>query len=371
MTSFARLPAIAWIVCFACVRAEAQTAITLRRGINLTHWLSPWAGDQVRNVRGPLAAVDLAYLRRMGFDHLRLVVDPEQMWNASNPGAPRTTQVATLGEAITKITEAGFRVVVDMQPFEEPTKDYVYNKDKAAQFEVFWGAMARYIRRWDPAWVAMELLNEPRQTDPKAWRRQAEGLIAAIRAQAPNHTIVVGAQEWSRAQDLMNFQPIEGAANVIYAFHFYEPQDFTHQGIQFGAEHWKVMRNVPWPFDAERIEPMLGDIPDEQVRNWLRYAAVKHRWTTERVRQTMADCAAWGRRHNVPVWCGEFGVYPKFSKPEHRLGWLRDVRTALEQEQLPWCVWDYQGTFGIMTRQADGTPTVEAGVIEALGMNQP
>lgn len=362
----------ALLACLSAPWAWAQEVITLHRGINLTHWLAPWAGDYVSNVRSPLAAVDVAYLQSLGFDHIRLVVDPEKMWNEKSPGAPYPVMVATLGEAIAKLIEAGFRVVIDMQPFEEPTKNYVYEPRRVKEFEVYWKAMARYLRRWDPKWLAMELLNEPRQTDAEKWRLQAKALVRAIRTEAPNHTIIVGAHEWSRVDNLLQLKPVD-EPKIIYAFHFYDPQDFTHQGFKYGADLWKTMKEVPYPFTPERIRQLLAGpaITDQQTRNWLEYAANKKPWNAELVAAAMKSCADWGRRHDVPVWCGEFGVFPAFCKPEDRLAYLRDVRVGCEQAGIPWCVWEYQGNFNLIKRDQTGRPLIDAPTLRALGLNEP
>jgi hypothetical protein len=76
---------------------------------------------------------------------------------------------------------------------------------------------------------------------------------------------------------------------------------------------------------------------------------------------------SWSDRYRVPVVCNEFGVYRPNAAPDQRVAWLRDVRTALESRGLGWTVWDFDGTFGIATRQ-DGTLVVDRPAVAALGM---
>jgi hypothetical protein len=61
--------------------------------------------------------------------------------------------------------------------------------------------------------------------------------------------------------------------------------------------------------------------------------------------------------------CNEFGVYMKAAAPEHRAAWIRDVREAIEAQQIGWTMWDYAGGFALVR---DGKP-IET-VAEALGL---
>jgi hypothetical protein len=67
------------------------------------------------------------------------------------------------------------------------------------------------------------------------------------------------------------------------------------------------------------------------------------------------------------VVCNEFGVYREYADPVDRAVWLRDVRTALEQNGIGWTVWDYSGAFGVVSKK-DGTAVADDAVVLALGL---
>src|SRR5262249_57626810 len=51
----------------------------LRRGLNLSHWFAQTRNAQSHSyepLAGPTTAADVALIRRLGFDHVRLTVDP-------------------------------------------------------------------------------------------------------------------------------------------------------------------------------------------------------------------------------------------------------------------------------------------------------
>ena len=77
--------------------------------------------------------------------------------------------------------------------------------------------------------------------------------------------------------------------------------------------------------------------------------------------------AEWASRRGVPLVCNEFGVYRVFSDPADRAAWLRDVRVGFEHSGIGWTMWDYSGSFGVVTKK-DGKAMPDEGVLRALGL---
>ena len=78
----------------------------------------------------------------------------------------------------------------------------------------------------------------------------------------------------------------------------------------------------------------------------------------------------WAKLRKVPLICNEFGVFRNFSDPKDRAAWLKDVREALERHSIGWAMWDYSGSFGVVTKQ-NGQATPDENVIKALGLTVP
>jgi len=77
--------------------------------------------------------------------------------------------------------------------------------------------------------------------------------------------------------------------------------------------------------------------------------------------------ADWGEENHVPLWCGEFGVYRDFAPAADRARWIADMRTTLEKHGIGWDMWDYQGSFALVTKK-DGVTTADPAIVEALGL---
>jgi hypothetical protein len=57
----------------------------------------------------------------------------------------------------------------------------------------------------------------------------------------------------------------------------------------------------------------------------------------------------------------------EISEPQDRAAWIRDVRTALERNGIGWTMWDYSGSFGVVTKK-DGKAVADENVLRALGL---
>ncbi len=76
----------------------------------------------------------------------------------------------------------------------------------------------------------------------------------------------------------------------------------------------------------------------------------------------------WGASNHVPLYCGEFGVFPAHSRPEHRANWFRDFGQVLAENRIGWAVWGWDEGFGLARRKVDGKVVVDSVVAQALGL---
>jgi hypothetical protein len=123
---------------------------------------------------------------------------------------------------------------------------------------------------------------------------------------------------------------------------------------------------VRYPSDPETAKQAAALVPDEVNRlSVIRYG--NEHWDASRIAVEMKQAADWAHAHGVPLVCNEFGVYRDYADARDRAAWLRDVRTALENNGIGWTMWDYSGSFGLATKK-DGKTSVDESVLPALGM---
>lgn len=235
-------------------------------------------------------------------------------------------------------------------------------------FIAFWESFGAYLSDRDPEMVFFEPINEPVFLDhPQDWPPIQERLVAAIRAVAPEHTLIASGAEWSHLEQLLALEPLDDP-NIVYNFHFYEPFLFTHQGATWSW--WAVvsMRQVPYPSSPEAVEPALALVRDEEVRGYIAWYG-EERWDVAALDELIGEAAAWAEEHGgLRVICGEFGVHKPYAPPEDRAQWHHDVVVTFEKYGIGWAMWEYDGNFGLVERSG-GVTEVDEALAEAMGLS--
>ncbi len=355
------------------MEAQAGTSMAferaghLRHGINLSMWYAQTSDHSAARIESYTTNADFKLVKSLGFDHVRLSIDPEPLIAEQQSGSLRPEALARLDKSIAQLTSAGLNVVLDIHP-EEAWKDKLAKgDDSAARFFAFWSAFAGHFSGTDPEKVFFEVMNEPQMEDYFRWQGIQARAVARIRAVAPRHTIIATASGYSKIDSLLALEPVRDE-NVIYTFHEYDPMWFTHQGATWGTQGWVFLRGVPYPSTPENIQAVLGQEPDEHIRLSVQRYGLE-RWDASRLGAEVAAMAEWAQRRGVPLYCGEFGVYRAYSNPAQRVVWISDVRTALESKRIGWAMWDYQADFGLVTKQGSAT-VVDQDVLHALGLRK-
>ena len=340
----------------------------LKRGINASEWFAQVYDKQgytPEHFRAWTTSEDIALIKSMGFDHVRLSVNPQPMFDTREPNKIPADYLGYLDAAVKMILDHGLAVVIDLHPESDFKARLAKDDDFVERFAEFWRALAGHYATWDADRVFFEILNEPEFSDRYRWLGMQMKLAAAIRRGAPAQTIIAAGARWSDDDELVFQEPLHDA-NVIYNFHFYEPHIFTHQGATWSAYSWHWLRGVKYPSSSESAERAAALVPDEVGRlQVIRYG--QEHWDAARIESEMKQAAEWARQRGVPLVCNEFGVYREYADPLDRNAWLHDVRTSLERNGIGWTMWDYSGSFGVVTKK-DGKAVADEEVLRALRM---
>jgi len=344
----------------------------LRHGINTSAWFAQVydpKGYTKEHFQTFTTEPDIALIEAMGFDHVRLSVNPQPMITRGHADAIPAEYLGYVDAAVKMILDHHMAVVIDIHPEGDFKAKLASDDEFVEQFADFWRALAKHYSPLNADSVFFEILNEPEMRDRYRWTGVQTKLATAIREGAPQNTIIAAGARWSDDDDLLFLEPLHDS-NVIYNFHFYEPHVFTHQGATWGANFWHSVGALPYPSSRESAEKVAANVPDEVNRlNVVRYG-LEH-WDAARINAEIDQVAAWAKRRNVPVTCNEFGVYRQFANPRDRAAWISDVRTALERDGMGWAMWDYSGSFGVVTKDASGQATPDEVTLRALGLKMP
>jgi endoglucanase len=361
-----------------CAQTNADAGMAERRaqhlryGINLSEWFAQVydpKGYTKEHLEAWTTAQDIALIKAMGFDHVRLSVNPQPMWRRGQADRIPGEYLGYLDRAVPMILDQGLAVIIDIHPESDIKQKLATYDSFVEQFADYWRALARHYSTKDPELLSFEILNEPEFHDRFRWQGVQAKLAVAIREGAPQHTIIVAGAYWSSESELLFFDPLRDS-NVIYNFHFYEPHIFTHQGATWSTNYVHYLKELPYPSTPENVLAAAALIPDAMNRLQAIHYGLD-RWNAARVDGEIGQVAAWAKRWNVPVTCNEFGVYRKAANPADRAAWISDVRTTLEKYGIGWTMWDYSGGFGVVTKQEGHAAVPDTVTVKALGRKMP
>jgi aryl-phospho-beta-D-glucosidase BglC (GH1 family) len=350
--------------------AEALTAVPRSRtdrlatGANVCQWFRFPRGNSAEHFTSYISEAEAAFMARLGLKHVRLCVAPQVIMNRTS-GDVIEERGKQLEAAIARFQRAGLLVMVD-----------IHNEDRAAEldpawqeaFVRFWGALAARLSRFDPELTILEIINEPVfDRREEQWNTFNARLAAAIRQNAPRHTIVTSGPNWGGIDGLKKLKLLPDK-NVIYSFHCYDPFVFTHQGATWTAAAVRPLRGVPYPSSPEAVKPLLSALEAWPASKGMVESYGKERWNKEKLAARFRQGIEWGAKHQVPLYCGEFGVFPARSRPEHRANWFRDFGEVLAANRIGWAVWGWDEGFGLDRKMVNGKPVVDAVVARALGL---
>jgi aryl-phospho-beta-D-glucosidase BglC (GH1 family) len=367
---------LAVVAAMTSIAARAQDELGfarakhLRRGINLSMW---YAQDyDLYNATGGaeklatyITPADFKLVHDLGFDHVRLSIDPVPLVADKTTGALRPEAIARLDETVKQITATGLVVVLDIHPEDAWKYASLQTDDGTTQFFAFWKSFAAHFAGTDPDKVYFEVMNEPAKVDLYRWAGEQAKVVEVIRSQAPHHTIIVGGANWNGINGLQALEPLRDD-NIIYTFHDYNPMTFTHQGATWAGEALKPLQGVPYPSTPENVAPLVAELPDGPAKKDLAWYG-QQRWSAATMEKEISVAVEWAKQRHVPLWCGEFGVFIEHSQPADRDRWIADMRKTLEKDGIGWNMWDYRGGFALVSKK-DGVPVVDEGVADALGL---
>ncbi len=305
----------------AATQVPASRLALLSRGMN--------ADNIINNSRlADYTAADLFRLRLIGINNIRIPIDPSYIV----VGVPIDGQTALsdagrvafgtdrLSQYVRLFVQGGFAVTLVIQP----QKSFYNLSDGDSETIILQGIdllTHQYANKYSPDQIFFEALNEPHY-DTVTWNNFAPQIIAIIRTNAPNHTIIVPPASWDLVENFASLNLINDM-NVIYTMHIYAPAMLTLQG---------TVNAIPLP--NYRFPKPPGVINPTE-------------WSYKRLDQYMHVGIDWAAANNVPLIMNEFGATSVCNRMS-RLNWINFVRRTAQRNHIGWAYWSFDGKlFGL------------------------
>ena len=306
----------------------------IMRGTNLGHWLSQ-SRERGEARQKFITEKDIQFIDSLGFDHIRLPIDEEQMWDENEKRHDEA--FALMQNCLEWSRKAGLRVIIDLHilrshyfnAMEKPLWDKVEEQDK---FIRLWKDLSNSLHAWPTSMVAYEFMNEPVADDAEQWNVLLARVADSIRKWEPQRVLVIGSNLWQSAATFDKLRVPANDTNIVLSFHFYEPMVLTH--YQAGWTEFKDFK---------------GDVnyPGQIVLNTKdpRFLKVYNRDTLLKMMQKPIHLADSLR---LPLYCGEFGVFREFF-PAAKLAWYTDMVSIFNEYHIAYANWNYKSdAFGIV-----------------------
>lgn len=345
------------LLSFLLGTAKEKPVFKLNNGINISHWLSQ---SQARGKERAsyFTREDAAFIASLGFDHLRIPIDEEQMF--SPDGKKDKEAFALLHNALGWCSSLGLRAVVDLHILRSHhfnDKEKPLFTDPAAQEKFYncWRELSRELKKYPNHMVAYELMNEPVADNPETWNRIVNRCAETIRHTEPKRILVIGSNRWQGFETVKDLRFPENDPNIIISFHYYNPFLLTHY-----RAGWTDIRDYDGP-----VHYPGKLIADADMSGLAEDIGKKYAWwntqvyNETKIESDFRQVLAVAEKKGLTVYCGEYGCL-NTTPAADRNRWLRDMNRLFERHGIARAVWDYKGGFGIISNGKIQWPMIEA-----------
>ena len=320
-------------------------SVPFSRGVNFSKWFETRSLQDI--VFTKFIEQDFANVKSLGADVIRVPVAFHNYTLSKNDYTLAPEIMKYLDTVADWAEKYRIYIILDNHSFH-PIDPTDVNIDRI--LIPVWEQLAeRFKDRSD--YVLYEVLNEPHGISDERWGEIQGAVVEAIRKIDQRHTIIVGGTNFNSIEKLYSI-PAYADKNLIYTFHFYDPHMFTHQGATWNRPSLAPLKSLPFPADKNHVPEIHETFKGTWVEKCLENYENDSKY--EKLNASLDRAAAFSRERDVPVFCGEFGVFMIQSPAESRIRWYEFVCRALKERNLSWTCWDYFGGFGIFNTQFRG-----------------
>ena len=338
----------------ACSKKEegATNNFRIKRGTNVSHWLSQNNEDRGEARRLHIQEDDFARLDSLGFDFVRLPIDEVQFWDEEGNKLPEAWELMT--NAINWAEKHHLRTIVDLHIIRSHyfnavnegggNANTLFTSEKAQQDLInMWYQLSDVLKGYSIDSVAYEFMNEPVAEDHEQWNQLIAKVHKALREREPQRTLVIGSNMWQSYGTIKYLKVPENDKNIILSFHYYNPMILTHYGAWWtpiGKYTGKV--NYPGVLvskeDYDAASDSVKAVIDENK-------FTTEEWNIDRIRADFKDAIEAAKKYNLQLFCGEWGVYEPVDR-ELAYKWTKDMLTVFDEFNIAWTTWCYDADFG-------------------------
>jgi endoglucanase len=320
-----------------------KRAKSLDNGVSISWLDQTWAKDIFKD--NVATKTDFELLKTLGFKSIRL---PVAFVFFESKNIPIENVLIHIDEVIKLCRVYGLKLIIDYHYGQINDNNYLTETPRIINT---WLILAKRYKNESADNLFFELYNEPPHMNPGIWKDAVYNIVTAIRKVDKKRTLIVGASNFNSIYELSRTDRLADE-NIIYNVHFYEPFLFTHQGADWVGDQ-VATTGVTFPYNAENFPT----ISPKTKGTWGETNYYQYR--TDGNEQSLLDklliIKKWAIKYDVPLICGEYGAYNKYTDLDSRCRYIKAMRQTLKKLNIPGILWDYSGSFSIFS----GAPSIQ------------
>jgi endoglucanase len=335
-----------------------------KRGVNLTGWFQADNARQVQFTK--YIKQDFVNIKSLGFDVIRLPLNLHFMTDGAPEYHLDPLFLDMLDKAVDWAEDLQLNLILDNHTFS-PSEDT--DPGVGSVLLKVWSQMADHFSD-RTEYLYYEVLNEPHGISDAVWNSIQADVVEEIRKHDTKHYIIVGPAGWNSYNNL-KYMPVYEDDKLIYTFHFYDPFLFTHQGATWTDPSMEEVRDIPFPYDAANMPSVPASLAGTWVGN--SYSSYHVDGTIQKMKDLINIAVKFRDQRDVPIYCGEFGVFMPNSSEVYRVPYYDSLTHLLDTLGIAWTMWDYHGGFGLFEKGSDGLFEHDLNVplLEGMGVTVP
>ncbi len=343
----------------ACTtKSETQNDVNnfrIKRGTNLSHWLSQNDEDRGEARAKHIQEDDFARLDSLGFDFVRIPIDEVQFWDED--GNKLTEAWDLLTGALDLAAKHHLRAIVDLHIIRShyfnavneggDSGNTLFTSEEAQQGLInMWYQLSDVLKGYSVDSVAYEFMNEPVAKEHEQWNQLVAKVHKALREREPMRTLVVGSNLWQGYETMKYLKVPEGDKNIVLSFHYYNPMLLTHYGAPWtpiGRYTGKV--NYPGVMLSKEDYEAAPDSIKPELEPYLTQV-----WDVNKIKEDFKEAIETAKKYDLQLFCGEWGVFEPVDR-ELAYKWTKDMLSVFDEFNIAWTTWCYDADFGFWDQQ--------------------
>ena len=334
--------------------------IPFNRGVNFSKWFESRAFNDIDFNK--FNEQDFINVKSLGADVIRLPVAFHNFLTGDTTELEKGL-LKYLDTAMDWAEKHQIYLIIDNHSFH-PINPTDVNIDKI--LIPVWEQLARHFKNRS-SYCIYEILNEPHGIEDSRWNEIQGSVLKAIRKIDEKRLLIVGGTNYNSIEKMLKVTSYNDE-NLIYTFHFYDPHIFTHQGATWNKPSLAPLSGLPFPSEKN----YKHEIHETFKGTWVEACILNYENDSQlsKLSATLKTASDFSKEKNVPVFCGEFGVFMIQSPQEDRVKWYKFICGELDKLNIPWACWDYFGGFGLFNTQGRGEfpEDLNKEVVNAMGL---